>query len=85
MSTSCVALQDYWRIYFQQIVERLAHGIDQTHAIAALADIRFQNEWQRDVAFTTETMQRKQAISCCPAVEQVGICDKIDIYVLKLP
>src|SRR5919197_111364 len=82
--TISVALKDHWPFNFLKILQRGAHRPDELDAIAALADVWFQDKWQPNFVYATESMQRKQAIGCAWSVNQIRICDNIDISLLKL-
>ena len=53
-----VTLKNHRGIDLLQVVKRIAHRSHQADAVAALTDVWFQNERERDLVLSPETMQR---------------------------
>src|ERR1044071_227219 len=60
-----VALNNDGCIDRLEIFQCVAHHSNESDAVATLTDVWFQNERQRDLVLTTQSVQIKQALASC--------------------
>ena len=71
-----VALHDDRRLDLLEIIERIGHGADQFHAVAALAEIGFEDERERNRMLAASAVEREQAIGGGVAFDRIGVGDE---------